>query len=222
MKFTSHRAPLLICIVVPALLAALSGCSMVQPVRVLQKGASAITTSIGGALVPESSPTGVVPYATAGYAYGVSEDVTLHGSAHLLLAAFGVAGVDLGARMRLMPESGAIPELTFGAQIIGFGGIARSAPVRLYPNLTLNASWSVGESSLIYAGSHATLQLSPSTVMASPFAGYQFPVSDAVRLQVEAIWQAANVDTRKGVFEGQSSIAGTGSFGIFIGGMIAL
>jgi hypothetical protein len=56
----------------------------------------------------------------------------------------------------------------------------------------------------------------------SPFAGYQFSVSNSVRLQVETIWQASNVDTRFGVFEGESSIGGNGSFGIYLGGVIAL
>ncbi|MEY3386053.1 MAG: hypothetical protein RIR53_864 [Bacteroidota bacterium] len=222
MKIASHRAPLRVCMTLLMVLAALSGCSLVQPVRVLDKGASAITTSIGGALVPESSPTGLVPYATAGYAYGIDDNVTVHGNAHLLMAVFGVAGVDVGVRLRALQQSGLVPEVTVGAQLIGFASLARSEPSRLYPSLTANASWLVGERSLIYAGSHFTIQAQPTTVFVSPFAGYQFPVSDAVRLQVETIWQASNIDTRKGVFEGQSSIGGTGSFGIFIGGMIDL
>lgn len=208
------------CIVAAAII--LSGCSAVQPVRVLDAGASAITTSLGGAVVPSSSPTAVVPYLTAGYAYGLNDDVTVHGKAHLVMAAFGVAGIDAGASFRALAQRGSVPEITLGAQVIAFASMARPSPMRVYPNLTASASWSVGTASLAYAGSHATLQIDPSTVLMSPFAGYQFPVSDAVRLQVEAIWQAGNVDTRKGVFEGQSSIAGTGSIGIYLGGMIAL
>jgi len=198
------------------------GCSAVQPVRVLEKGASAITASLGGAVVPGSSPTGIIPYLTSGYAYGVSDNVTLHGRAHLTVAAFGVAGVDLGASMRAMAQDGALPEVTFGAQLIGFASLARSAPARLYPNLTANASWSVGERSLAYVGTHATVQPNPMRTLVSPLAGYQFPISDAVRLQIEAIWQASNVNTRNGVFEGESSIGGNGSFGIYLGGVIAL
>lgn len=198
------------------------GCSAVQPVRVLEKGASAITASLGGAVVPGSSPTGIIPYLTSGYAYGISEDVTLHGRAHLTVAAFGVAGLDVGASMRAMSQDGALPEITVSGQLIGFASIARSAPARLYPNLTANASWSVGQRSLAYIGTHATVQLDPMRTLMSPFAGYQFPVSDAVRLQIEAIWQASNVNTRNGVFEGESSIGGSGSFGIYVGGMIAL
>ncbi|MFM8770818.1 MAG: hypothetical protein ACKOE4_02160 [Candidatus Kapaibacterium sp.] len=205
-----------------ALLALLWGCSAVQPVRVLDTGADAITASIGGAVVPNSSPTGVVPYLTSGYAYGLTDDVTLHGKAHLLMAAFGVAGLDVGASMRALRQDGAVPEITVGAQVLGFASLVRSAPARVYPNLTANASWSVGETSLVYLGSHATIQIDPARTLISPFAGYQVLVSNALRLQVEAIWQASNVNTLNGVFEGESSIGGTGSFGIYLGGMLAL
>jgi hypothetical protein len=204
------------------IMAILAGCSAVQPVRVLDKGASAITASLGGAVVPSSTPTGLVPYLTAGYAYGTSDNVTVHARAHLTMAAFGVAGLEAGASVRALRQNEAIPELTLGVQLFGFASIVRTAPARLYPNMTANASWSVGESSLAYVGSHLTLQLDPWRELVSPFAGYQFPVSNSVRLQVETIWQASNVDTRFGVFEGESSIGGNGSFGIYLGGVIAL
>lgn len=200
----------------------LIGCSAVQPVRVLDKGSSAITASLGGAVVPSSTPTGLVPYLTAGYAYGASDDVTVHARAHLTMAAFGVAGLEAGASLRALRQNEAIPELTLGMQLFGFASIARTAPARLYPNVTANASWNVGESSLAYVGSHLTLQLDPWRGLISPFAGYQFSVSNSVRLQVETIWQASNVDTRFGVFEGESSIGGNGSFGIYLGGVITL
>lgn len=203
-------------------MALLWGCSAVQPVRVLDKGADVLTASLGGAVVPSSSPTAVIPYLTSGYAYGLSDDVTLHGKAHLLMAAFGVAGLDVGASMRALRQDGPVPEITVSAQAIAFASLARTAPPRVYPNLTANASWSVGEASLVYLGSHATIQIDPARTLMSPFAGYQFPVSNALRLQLEAIWQASNVNTRSGVFEGESSIGGTGSFGIYLGGILAL
>lgn len=138
------------------------------------------------------------------------------------MAAFGVAGLDVGASMRALRQDGPVPEITVSAQAIAFASLARTAPPRVYPNLTANASWSVGESSLVYLGSHATIQIDPARTLMSPFAGYQFPVSNALRLQLEAIWQASNVNTRSGVFEGESSIGGTGSFGIYLGGILAL
>jgi hypothetical protein len=198
------------------------GCSAVQPVRVLERGQEAITTSLGGALAPGTSPTGVVPYLTAGYANGIGDDVTVHGRAHLVMAAFGALGLDVGASMRALRQDGAVPEVTVSGQVLGFASLVRSAPVRLYPNITANASWSVGERSLLYLGSHATVQFDSRSTLVSPFAGFQFPISDGVRLQLETIWQASNIDTRAGVFDGESSIGGNGSFGIYIGGMIAL
>lgn len=198
------------------------GCSAVQPVRVLNHGEDVITTSLGGAYVPNSSPAGLVPYLTAGYATGISDDVTLHGRAHLIMAVFGVAGFDVGASMRALRQDGMTPEVTLSAQVLGFASLARSAPSRLYPNVTANASWSVSENSLLYIGSHATIQFDPSSVVISPFCGVQFPVSNAIRLQVEGIWQASNVHSRSGIFEGQSSIADHGALGLYLGGVFAL
>lgn len=216
----SHRGYRLI--LMTLLVLGVWGCSAVQPVRVLKNDEDVITASLGGAYVPNSSPAGLVPYLTAGYATGISDDVTVHGRAHLIMAVFGVAGFDVGASMRAVREDGMTPEVTVSAQLLGFASIARSAPARLYPNLTANASWSISESSLLYIGSHATVQLDPSSTVLSPFCGIQFPISNAIRLQVEGIWQASNVNSRSGIFEGQSSISDHGALGVYLGGMFAL
>lgn len=203
-----------------ALLAA--SCSSVQPVRVMEPGATAITGSIGGAFIPQKNPAAILPYLTAGMAHGVSDDLTVHGHAHLLMAAFGVAGIDFGASYRALHQHDVVPEITLGAQFLTFAKVSSEPNFRLYPNLTANASWKVAEESLLYAGTHATLQFGPSDVLVSPFIGYQFPVSKAFNLQIEGTWQAMNRNTTAGVFEGLSSINGTGSFGFFIGGIYNL
>lgn len=199
-----------------------ASCSSVQPVRVLEPHATAITGSMGGAFVPQKNPAGILPYLTAGVAHGVSEDVTVHGHAHLLMAAFGVAGIDFGASYRAIRQDAALPEVTVAAQFLTFAKVSSEPNFRLYPNLTANASWKVADASLLYTGTHATLQFGPSDVLVSPFVGYQFPVGKSLNLQIEGTWQAMNRNTSAGVFEGMSSINGTGSFGFFIGGIYNL
>lgn len=200
----------------------LSACGASIPVRVLPEGTTTANASVGGPIVPSSSPVGFAPYITGGVAHGVSDAVTVHGNVHLLMAAFAVAGADIGASMRVVRESGAVPELTASARILGFVDVAGPAAPRAYPDLALTASWTLDERTFVYAGSHGTFQWKPYAFYASPFLGVQFPVSSALSLQTEFIWQAANVDTHTGIFEGASSIGGTGSFGIFIAGVLTL
>lgn len=200
----------------------IASCSTVQPVRVLEKDTYVATGSLGGALIPEKSPAGILPYLTVGGAHGVTEDLTMHGHAHLLLAAFGVAGLDYGASYRALAQNGSVPEVTVSGQLLMFAKLSSEPNPRVYPNFSANASWKVGESSLLYTGSHLTYQFNNSEVFVSPFVGYQFPVSKTFDLQIEGIWQAANRNTSAGVFEGLSSINGTGSYGFYIGGIYKL
>lgn len=200
----------------------IASCSSVQPVRVLKKDSYAATGSLGGAFIPEKSPAGILPYLTVGGAHGVTDNLTMHGHAHLLLAAFGVAGLDYGASYRALSQDGAVPEVTVGAQLLMFAKLSSEPNPRVYPNLTANASWRVGEQSLVYTGSHLTYQFNNSEVLVSPFVGYQFPVSAVLDIQVEGVWQALNKNTSAGVFEGLSSIHGMGSYGFYIGGIYNL
>jgi len=200
----------------------IASCSTVQPVRVLEKDAYVATGSLGGAFIPEKSPAGILPYLTVGGAHGVTEDLTMHGHLHVLLAAFGVAGLDYGASYRALAQNGSVPEVTVSGQLLMFAKLSSEPNPRVYPNFSANASWKVGESSLVYTGSHLTYQFNNSEVFVSPFVGYQFPVSRTFDLQIEGIWQAANRNTSAGVFEGLSSINGTGSYGFYIGGIYKL
>jgi hypothetical protein len=215
-----RQSPLPILLLITA--AALIGCSAGAPVRVLEKGQTTITASLGGPIVPQSSPVGFIPYATAGAAHGLDSALTFHGNVHLLMAAFTVVGLDAGASYRVMEGQGAVPEITAAGRLLFFTDFYAWSSTRLYPDVAVNASWEVAPRTLVYAGTHATFQPSPFEWFLSPMAGVQFLISDQVSLHGELIWQAANVDTRYGVFEGQSSIGGQGSFGGFIGMEISL
>ncbi|MFN5379072.1 MAG: hypothetical protein ACK5BQ_09925 [Ignavibacteria bacterium] len=199
-----------------------ASCSSVQPVRVLEKDSYAVTGSLGGAFIPAKSPAGILPYLTVGGAHGVTDDLTMHGHAHLLLAALGVAGLDYGVSYRALAQNGSVPEVTVSGQLLMFAKVSSEPNPRVYPNFSANASWKVGESSLLYTGSHLTYQFNNSEVFVSPFVGYQFPVSKTFDLQIEGTWQAANRNTSAGVFEGLSSIGGMGSYGFYIGGVYKL
>lgn len=200
----------------------LIGCGATQPIRVLPEHTTTITASLGGPVVPGKSPTVITPYVTGGVQHGLSDDVTVHGNLHLLMAAFAVAGMDLGASARVVRGHGWTPEITGSLRAYGFVQLSDQPKPRLYPSLSANASWSIRENDLVYAGTHVTAQWTASSVFVSPFVGYSFAASDNISVQLECIWQAANHDTRSGVLEGISSINGHGSFGIFLAGALRL
>ena len=192
-----------------------TGGAATQPVRVLPKGESRLISSVGGPLLPHHTPVGFIPYTNIGRMWGHSADVTLSANVHVLAAAFGIAGMDIGAARRLVTASGSMPELTGQAQLYVFAG---TGGVRLYPHLTGTASWSVGTSTLAYGGSAFTVRPSGGIgIVATPHAGVQRSVGRRLAIQLEGKWMAANVDMHSGLFEGENSLGGKGGLALQLG-----
>lgn len=200
----------------------IAGCSASQPVRVLPADETMLTMSVGGPVAPGSSPIGFIPYTVIGIAHGASTHLTVHGNVHAVMAAFGVLALDVGASWQAWRQQDALPELTLAARGIVFSDFRSLDNMRVYPDASFVASWDVHDGLLAYGGTHVTLQPTRSRVFLSPMAGVLMPISDKWGIQLEAIWQASNVRTTSGVFEGESTIGTTGSLGVFIGGQIRL
>lgn len=193
----------------------LCACAATQPVRVLPKGQSRWVASIGGPLLPHHSPTGFIPYTNVGRMWGQSDQTTLTANVHVLAAAFGVAGADIGLARRLRAQSGAVPEVTTHAQLYLFAG---PGGARVYPNVTGNASWAVDPRTLVYGGSALTVRPSGGTaVFVSPLLGVQRDLSARYAVQLEGMWMAANADLRSGLFEGENSVGGHGGLALHLG-----
>jgi hypothetical protein len=192
-----------------------SGCAATQPVRVLPKGQSRVIASVGGPYLPGGSPTKVIPYTTVGVMRGVGRNTTLVYDVHVLMAALGVAGADIGLARRMFPQTGFAPELTALGQAYLFAG---SGGVRAYPHVSLNASWRRGERQLFYVGAEAVGQFEGTpAVLATPLTGWQFPAGRRLTLQTELKWMAANRYTDHGIFKGESSIGGHGALAFQLG-----
>jgi hypothetical protein len=192
-----------------------AACSATLPVRVLPKGESRLIASFGGPYLPQSSPTWLIPYLTVGAMHGLSENTTLVYDVHALMAALGVAGVDVGAAYRLRSQSSRLPEVTVLGQAYAFAG---SGGARVYPHLNVNASWRRGERQLVYVGAEALAQFQGGpAVFATPLAGWQFPASKRLALQTEIKWMGANSNTAHGIFKGESSIGGHGALAFQLG-----
>jgi hypothetical protein len=194
-----------------------AGCSVTQPVRVLDAGEIRLAGSVGGPIVPSSVPTVVVPYGTVGGMFGISKDVTVTGNLHVILAALKTFGIDGGAAVRIVPQDGFVPEVTAKGQVLIMSSFAPES-FRVFPYCSINGSYWLGETLIGYAGVESMFQFTGADhYFIGPFAGVDIGLSRRVALQVETKWMAANIKTRNGVFEGQSSFRGMGSAALFLG-----
>jgi len=215
---TKHTVYLLFCTMTCIII----GCSAGQPIRVLKRSETMVSGSIGGPVAPSKVPTVIVPYVTAGVMHGISDDVTIHGNVHALMSAFAVLGLDVGASTRIVHEQGFLPEITVSGRLMMFTDFKSVTTSRLYPDVSVTASYEVAERCLMYGGLHNTFQFTTPTFLVSPYVGTLIPLGERFSVQAEFVWQAANINTRSGVFEGSTSIGGTGSAGVFLGGVYTL
>lgn len=201
-----------------ALVGVTAGCTATLPVRTIPAHQTRWITSVGGPVAPDHVMTKVIPYLTVGAMHGVSDRTTVSGSLHVLSAAFGIAGADIGVARRLQSQSGMRPEITGQGQLYAF---AASGGMRLFPNVAGTLSWSAGSRTLVYTGSSVTAQFSGEhRVLVSPSLGVQRDVRRRFTLQLESRWLAANVNTERGLLEGESGIAGHGGLAILLGAQV--
>jgi hypothetical protein len=210
------RTPWLLSALASGVLGTLA-CSATHVVRPLPRGTSQVSFSFGGPLLPDKVVTKVVPYASVGWQRGMTDALTMGGSLHATMAAFGVAGGELSATHRLLGERDdalALVGTAHGYLFAGRGG------TRVYPAAGLVGSWRPGERALFYGGGTAIGQFNgtPSVVL-TPLLGAQRSLGRRLALQAEVKWMAANTDTRAGVFEGESSIGGRGAMAVQLGAL---
>ena len=194
-----------------------AGCSVLTPVRALEKDESQYNISIGGPWVPGTVKTAIIPYTTLGYAYGLTQDFTLAGNFHLLSTIFKTPGIDIGTVCKVIPERKGFPEVSLYPKLYVFTGFRKPGNFRCFPSICLAESYLIAKKQLFYFGVDAMFQLTQTNSFFTPFIGYQFPVSKTINLQTELKWMACNADTEHGVFEGESSISGKGTIGFFVG-----
>ena len=193
------------------------GCGVTQPVRVIDQGTTQAAVSLGGPLIPFGGTNVPTPYLNLGLIHGYKENLTLTGNLHATMALLKNAAFDVGTTTRLARESNGWPELTAKGQLYLFSDLERLDNVRVFPVVSINASYLVGNSTLLYAGADQLIQFNKPQYFFTPFAGTQLSLSDRSALQIELKWMAANVNSAHGIFRGTGSIEDHGDIGIFFG-----
>jgi hypothetical protein len=157
------------------------------------------------------------PYLNLGLIHGYKENLTLTGNIHATMAVLKNAAFDVGAATRLVRESNGWPEVTAKGQLYVFSDLERFDALRVFPMVSVNASYLLGHSTLLYAGADQLIQFNKPQYFVAPFAGTQLSLSDRSALQIELKWMAANVNSAHGIFRGTGSIGDHGDIGIFFG-----
>ena len=201
----------------PCIAFLVSSCGVTQPVRVIDQGTTQAAVSLGGPLIPYNGMTVPTPYLNLGLIHGYKENLTLTGNIHATMAMFKNAAFDVGAAMRLARESNGWPEVTAKGQLYVFSDLERIDALRVFPMASVNASYLLGHSTLLYAGADQLIQFNKPQYFVAPFAGTQLGLSDRSALQIELKWMAANVNSAHGIFRGTGSIGDHGDIGIFFG-----
>lgn len=193
------------------------GCGLTQPVRVVDQGSTQAAVSLGGPLIPFGGMKVPTPYLNVGLIHGYGQNLTLTGNVHISAALLKDAAFDVGATTRLSREWNGWPEWTAKGQLYVFSDLEMFANVRVFPMITVNGSYLLGSSTLVYAGADQLVQFNKPHYFFAPFAGTQFNLSDRLAMQIETKWMAANVNSAHGIFRGTGSISDHGDMGFFLG-----
>lgn len=188
----------------------LAACTTTQTPRTLGKGGKAIGLSMGG---PVTRIPGVgtipLPYPILEGRYGVSERLDVHAGTHLLVNAFGAPQLDLGLTYLLVPER---PQDRSAVSVTARSMFFLDFPAPLFlPELALTWSARVGQGSYLYGGLSSVWGMEKSllaeegsggrslVLLATPLLGGQVPLTQRLRVGLEAAWIAPYIDTTDSV-----------------------
>jgi hypothetical protein len=194
-----------------------SSCSVTQPVRVLDEGATQAAISLGGPFVPFAGIAVPTPYLNVGLMHGYTKNVTLTTDIHATMALLKNVAVDAGAAVRLVRQDGCVPEVTAKGQLYVFSDLEMIKNARIFPVASFNGSYLLGRSTLLYAGADQMIQFDKPNYFVAPFAGTQFALSDRWSMDVELKWMAANINAAHGILRGTGTIGGHGDIALFFG-----
>jgi hypothetical protein len=177
------------------------GCAAHTNLVPMGRGNIDANVSIGGPIVKAFGARIPVPYATAGVDYGLYNRTNIGANLHLLSLAYQIVGADLGATF--FPLSGdGNRRPTIGLQPRAMMLFSTKSDVesrfKCYPELSASAAWAVRGGQL-YLGSDVTFRFSSltydkeaSSLIFSPFVGYQWRIGHRTSLLTECKWHGAN------------------------------
>lgn len=185
------------------LVVALGGCGLSTHVRPTPHRTVAIESAVGGPVARLPAPI-PLPLLTAGASYGVAERLDVSAHTHLTtLAAFGLAGLDVGSHALVVDQQGRLPAVTVG--LVGYGFTRFQGGALFFLDANATASWRLFETWLAFFDLTGQWDFADRAVRWAPAVGVRKSWSH-VDLQLDLRWYEPTYDTRP------SSVAWLGPF----------
>ena len=166
-------------------------CGTVASVRPIGEGNKSLAFSIAGPVAPVYDVKMPIPYSVLRYRLGLNDDTDLHFGLHPTIALFADLGADVGLTKHFMRNKGARPGVSAGLSLYGFYHFGDGSSVRLYPCVTLMATYDVSKRfPVLYLGAESMIQFAEPYVVPVFLVGGQLAVSNRFTLGLEAKWYA--------------------------------
>jgi len=197
MRFFKLASPLLFIAIV------IGGCAAHSNIEPVRQGNLSGNVCIGGPIVNVSDTYFPIPIVTAGANYGLTKRIDLNGELNLLSLVYSIAGLDAGITWYPIAGDGAVPTWSLGIQPHIMALVSLKPDVgdrfRAYPMLSASFAriWCCGA---VYTGFDLTIPISQSdyddespNFIWSPFIGYEWILTEDLRVFTEIKWEGANV-----------------------------
>ncbi|MGE5498509.1 MAG: hypothetical protein ACM3Q2_10580 [Syntrophothermus sp.] len=180
----------------------LSGCAAHTNLMPVGKGNAEVSAGLGGPFITVSDMKIPAPYITLGGLYGLKDDINLNANIHVTSFMYKVAGIDLGAAWFPLLNYGWKPAVGIQPGILMLASLKENVEsrFRLYPMLSGSLAWKVPGGTgytgldMLFLPAKPEYDSEAPSYIASPFAGYRFPLSEKIKFCCELKWQAANVE----------------------------
>lgn len=134
-----------------ALLMLLFSCAPSRYVKPLKQKQQAASFSFGGPLIVFSGAPIPIPFTTVGYAYGLSNRISLYGNLHLTSAAFRTIQTDIGGTIALCENKKGGFSVSPALQSVF--SMAKSKTFKIWPSVDFNGFVHLGQrGNYIYGG----------------------------------------------------------------------
>jgi hypothetical protein len=198
--------------------AGLCRCGSAVSMWPLRRGQSVVAFEAGGPVASVSGVQMPVPYPVARFRHGVTDRLNVNAGGHLLMPAFGVAAMDVGASYHFLDQAGWRPCLGAAAGAVALVEFYGGGEIVLLPQFELTASYLRSNHSLSYFGVHTLYQLRPRFYMTySPYVGHNFSVGRRLSVDLEMKWYAVHERARPRTVIYSLPIANQGGLGFVAG-----
>lgn len=200
-------------------------CSPSFFVKPLEKGQNAAEVSLGGPLIKYGGATIPIPFVTATYGRGISDNLTAFGGLNLTSLAYGTFHTEFGVVRSFLKPQGIRPGLSVTPAATFAMDFYQFHP-KLWPRVEVNAYWNYRQKgNYFYLGANNWFELAgrrafdvkqPYNWLLTIQAGHVFE-NPKMNYLIELKYNAINANNQKLVVDYAGRMGNTGALGVYFG-----